>query len=493
MTSKSITKFILILITASILIHFLFGFILGLSVDEAHYLLYGLHPDWSYFDHPPMVGWLQIIPAHYNWPIGVTRLIPQLFWVISILLTMQLTRLIIKVFLLPTPKYIYQTAPWLSAFIIATAPLLHVISVGLVPDTILLVTVPLMMLLTILIYINLNTPQQPNIMLWIFLGITLGVSGLSKYTSIFFALAIPICLIHWQGLKIFKISGLWLGLIIAAVCITPVLYWNMSHDWISLKYQFNHGSGGHWKIKNVGIFFLTQLLCYGFLIPYGLIKIFKYFQKLPTYLFSFSLIPLVVFAVLSGNGGSLPHWTAPAWIAIIPFSSIGLAYTLFLEQKKIIIIFSSLQLALITIGFIFLATSGIPTEKLNPKNPIADLYGWDLAADKIQHLSKQMNVHHMVIQNWTMGSRLAWYTKSKNIHILDQRHDQFDIWFGKMPIGKNALLLQWSQMPYELPTKANEFSTCQKINTLAIRKLHHNIAKFKIFLCKNWGQTHLNT
>ena len=28
----------------------------GLTTDEAHYALYGLHLDWSYFDHPPLVG-----------------------------------------------------------------------------------------------------------------------------------------------------------------------------------------------------------------------------------------------------------------------------------------------------------------------------------------------------------------------------------------------------------------------------------------------------
>ena len=33
----------------------------GLGVDEAHYVLYGLNLDLSYFDHPPLVGWVQYI------------------------------------------------------------------------------------------------------------------------------------------------------------------------------------------------------------------------------------------------------------------------------------------------------------------------------------------------------------------------------------------------------------------------------------------------
>jgi len=65
-------------------IHFVFGFILGLSVDEAHYALYALHPDLSYFDHPPLVGWLQILPVKLNWTDGWIRLVPELIWLISI-------------------------------------------------------------------------------------------------------------------------------------------------------------------------------------------------------------------------------------------------------------------------------------------------------------------------------------------------------------------------------------------------------------------------
>ena len=50
------------------LLHGIIGAVVGLSVDEAHYLLYALHPALSYFDHPPLVGWLQ-------WP-GVALELP---------------------------------------------------------------------------------------------------------------------------------------------------------------------------------------------------------------------------------------------------------------------------------------------------------------------------------------------------------------------------------------------------------------------------------
>ena len=42
-------------------LHLLVAGRVPLSADEAHYALYGLHLDWSYFDHPPLVGWLQAL------------------------------------------------------------------------------------------------------------------------------------------------------------------------------------------------------------------------------------------------------------------------------------------------------------------------------------------------------------------------------------------------------------------------------------------------
>lgn len=42
-----------------LLMHVILSMVTQLSPDEAHYALYATHLDWSYYDHPPLVGWLQ--------------------------------------------------------------------------------------------------------------------------------------------------------------------------------------------------------------------------------------------------------------------------------------------------------------------------------------------------------------------------------------------------------------------------------------------------
>ena len=92
-------RLVIFAIILSFLIHVFFGFYLDFSVDEAHYALYGLHLDWSYFDHPPLVGWIQALPINFEFSVGFIRLfIPEVICLFSILMTMSLTRLILDSF-----------------------------------------------------------------------------------------------------------------------------------------------------------------------------------------------------------------------------------------------------------------------------------------------------------------------------------------------------------------------------------------------------------
>jgi hypothetical protein len=125
-------------------------------------------------------------------------------------------------------------------------------------------------------------------------------------------------------------------------------------------------------------------------------------------------------------------------------------------------------------------------DPLGKNNPIADLYGWSEAGEKMKILAQNNQIEHLVVQNWTLGSRLAWYAKPLPVHILDERVDQFDLWFGKLPIGKDALLLNWSQMSFTLPVGDTGFESCDKVDSMVVHHFGRDIAQFDFLLCKNW-------
>lgn len=484
------------LLIALLFIHLGFGFLLNFSVDEAHYALYGLHLDWSYFDHPPLVGWLQSIPIYLGAPDGLLRLIPESLWLLSILLAWKVCETIIaesSFFQKQSEKNrgsIASYAKWFTAIIIMTAPILHVLAVGLLPDTLLIVLVPLMQLLTLKINqaIKFNNPRELS--LWIALGLVLGLAGLSKYTSIFSALAIALCLFSWQGSKLLKHLGLWVCLLIAAILISPIIYWNWQHDWISFIYQIKHGSGSTWQVRRLIAFILNQLVTYGALPIIGVWLIFKNRFDFPKLFLSFFIVPFAIFLIMSGGGGSLPHWTSPAWLGLAPIAGIGLGLGWVNGRKLLIKSIITIQLGICTLGFVLLFFGGIPgsskDDTLGKSNPIADLYGWKEAGNKAIALAKENNISSLAVNNWTLASRLAWYAKPFPVFVIDQRFDQFDIWFGSPKLQSNAIYVNWSQMPYQPPVGLNSYKTCKIIDKLDIWHLGRIISSFEYFLCEDW-------
>ena len=79
-----------LVLASAFVLHYVLGAAVGLSVDEAHYALYATHLALSYFDHPPLVGWVQWPLVALNAPVEVLRWIPELLWLGTALLVFQI-------------------------------------------------------------------------------------------------------------------------------------------------------------------------------------------------------------------------------------------------------------------------------------------------------------------------------------------------------------------------------------------------------------------
>ncbi len=471
--------------------HFALGFSIGFSVDEAHYALYAQHLAWSYFDHPPLVGWIQ-------WPLvtltsseGLIRLVPELLWVISCLLVYQVTLEIHRFIQGRNSGYLTSSLPsantcgLMAVLAIVAAPMPHVLAIGLLPDTLL---APLSLGL---MFMALRWLIQDRFTIsdWLLTGALLGLAGLSKYTAIFTAFALLIVFIVARRKPSIGKIGFWLALLLALLLISPVLYWNWLNDWISFKYQIAHGSGGEWLWRRLGTFLGIQIIVFGPLLIIGSYIFLKdciHATRLSLLaLLGFFFIPFVIFASLSGGGG-LPHWTTPAWFCLAPFAGIGLAKAWSLQHRTVIRILFVFQIALCMIGFGFVLSGGITSSSIK-SNPIADLYGWKLAGQKAAELTQATKADGIAVQNWTLASRAAWYAKPIPVFVLDQRKDQFDIWFGQLPLGSNIVLINWSGMSFSPPVGSQSaFEGCELLDSLEIARFGWVLSKFDFSLCSNW-------
>ena len=471
--------------------HFALSFSIEFSVDEAHYALYAQHLAWSYFDHPPLVGWIQ-------WPLvtltsseGLIRLVPELLWVISCLLVYQVTLEIHRFIQGRNSGYLTSSLPsantcgLMAVLAIVAAPMPHVLAIGLLPDTLL---APLSLGL---MFMALRWLIQDHFTIsdWLLTGALLGLAGLSKYTAIFTAFALLLVFVVARRKPWIGKIGFWLAILIALILIGPVLYWNWLNDWISFKYQIAHGSGGEWLWRRLGTFLGIQIIVFGPLLIIGSYIFLK--DCIHTTRFSllallgFFFIPFVIFASLSGGGG-LPHWTTPAWFCLAPFAGIGLAKAWSLQHRTVIRILFVFQIALCIIGFGFVLSGGITSSSIK-SNPIADLYGWKIAGQKAAELTQATKADGIAVQNWTIASRAAWYAKPIPVFVLDQRKDQFDIWFGQLPLGSNIVLINWSGMSFSPPVGSQSaFEGCELLDSLEIVRFGQVLSKFDFSLCSNW-------
>ena len=482
------------------LIHFGFGFLLTLSVDEAHYVLYAAKPDWSYFDHPPLVGWIQWPLVAAGAPDSVIRLIPQALWLVSSLLARQLA---MRLFDQRTPESAPDVAQPLhrdtvglwAVGLVLLAPVMHVLAVGLLPDSLLMVLVLLLMSVTLnLAQAGALKRQWPQ---WLALGTLLGLAGLSKYTAVLPALAVIATLLIARGARVLLTSGPWLAALFALILISPVLIWNAQNEWISFIYQLKHGSGGTWQAKRLAAFIGIQLVAYGPLLFLGATlatrQVIHTRQWRYAGLLLFFFIPFVVTGLLSGGGGSLPHWTAPAWLAMTPFAALALAQRWVLGSRKLILAFIRAQVVICLFAFAALFFVGIPglsaEHPLARKNPLADLWGWDQAGLQARELALTHDLKSLSVRNWTLGSRLAWYARPLPVHVLDRRFDQFDLWFGDIAPGSDSLFVNWSQVKFDLPTKLGEFEWCRLIGTFEAKRFERHISRFDFYHCRHWGTT----
>ncbi len=470
-------------LAVAFVLHFALGSSVGLTVDEAHYLLYAYRPALSYFDHPPLVGWIQWPLVSIDAPLWLLRLLPGLLWVTTLL---AVHRLALR---LQPQAELAQTSGFYAVLCLALTPLLHLLGIGLLPDTLLMLWLALLMLQTLDL---MQVAAVQKTLPWFKLAVLLGLAGLSKYTAILPACAVAVCLLAAHGWRLLVNYRLWLATGLAVFMVLPVLVWNAQNDWVSFLYQTQHGKGGAWQALYLAQFLVIQVVAYGVLLWWGFVG-WRRVAVNHRWLGLFFVVPFGVHALLSGGGSSLPHWTAPAWVGLAPFAGIALArFTLAKAGKWWFGAVAAIQVVLCGGLMLLMLTGGRPllsassSEVADQPNPFADLHGWEQAGQHATRLAQSAQLPALAVQNWTLASRLGWYAKPLPVLVLEDRFDQFDIWAGDMPQGGNALLVDWSYMAYTLPLAPHGFSQCKWLETMPVKRFGQPLGYFRFYACFGW-------
>ena len=141
----------------------------GLGVDEAHYILYAINLDWSYVDHPPLVGWFH---APFYTLFGTSEFLVRL----PAILLFAIASFLAYLFTMQISGS--RKIALLAVVALNSSFLLNAMSLMLLPDSFLLV------LIIPLIFTILRIEETGELKYYIALGLILGLCGLAKYTSV---------------------------------------------------------------------------------------------------------------------------------------------------------------------------------------------------------------------------------------------------------------------------------------------------------------------
>ena len=164
-----------LLIVVSTLIRLVVAAFLGLGNDEAYHFLYALHPAASYYDHPPMVAWVEMLGLFGMGDLS-SKLALRLGFVLLFAGSTWLTARI--------------AGRWFGAWAGFYAALALNLTgyYGLAASTFALPDGPLLFfwLLTIdRVSLAIDEPRRPGLRPWAWVGLAWGGAMLSKYHAVF--------------------------------------------------------------------------------------------------------------------------------------------------------------------------------------------------------------------------------------------------------------------------------------------------------------------
>jgi dolichol-phosphate mannosyltransferase len=217
------------------------GSTLTLCYDESYYHYWSLHPQLSYFDHPPMTAWLMTLSgAAFGNSVWTVRIWPLLFSTLAALLARR-----------TASEMFDKPAGDRAGILILLAPIFLGNGVVMTPD------VPLALCWVAAIFCAWRAVQAEGLSWtwWSLAGVAAGLGFLSKYNMVlFFGGLILFFILSPQDRKRVFLGCLIAG-VVATLFFTPVIAWNVLNGFASFKFQLNRRmvpTAHHSALQNIG-------------------------------------------------------------------------------------------------------------------------------------------------------------------------------------------------------------------------------------------------
>jgi Dolichyl-phosphate-mannose-protein mannosyltransferase len=508
------------------------GFLVRLAIsiwlnpgfDEAYYYLYTLHPDWSYFDQPPLVTlttgigvWLTGQVSQFTIRIGTL-----------LIYTGSLTFL----YLAALRLYTLQIA--INTLAISSAIPIFQIAFGILnsPDTPLLFFWAISLWLATQEFFDYRA-YHPSYRLTL-LCLTAGLACLSRYDGFILGLGlIGFCLFSPTYRRALTSQWFLIGIPIFLLTISPVLYWNIIHDWASFRFQSGQAipTSGYQIDRVLSTLLLEMLYLFPtFGLPLLWILIRATIQQAMNFnwqqcirsggfriewdlekraLLLWLSLPLILgFTLVSGDRQILPDWKMPGfWIATILLaervaidrrnSSNRVPYRWFFGSICAIILLLSIALSHIGSGTFQTPSKstifGVLPIKTDTSTQIFDIQQLRQGLIRNSKLNSALKQADFVFTNrYYLGGQIGMAIEPifhKPVTCFDPNPHSFAFWSKpKQWVSKNAIYLGTKTFQVDLDAKnrySSYFKKITKLGEIPIRRGGEIVETFSVYQAQN--------
>ncbi len=462
--------------------------------DEAYYWDWSRQLDWGYYSKPPMIAWLIALSTSMGSSAFTVRLPAVVLGTGGLLF----------VFLLARRMYDDRVG-FVAVVLSAATPGNAAMSLIMTIDA------PLMFCWSAALYFTwrfLEGGSTSN--RWLLaLSITIGLGLLSKQTMLGFVVLSGLFLLTSpEDRRQFLRPHVWLCVLASLAFLTPVLWWNSQHDWITFQHTSEHFSGQSVSLlkrfTRAGEFLLGQ---FGVASPVTLwllaMTLFvagrslRRLERRERFLLSYCLLPLLLVVLFSFTRRVELNWPAPFYVSGFVLLAGTLAGGGFLQsaanlpghawRRAVIVGVASVLITyLLPFGF------GLQGSKLDP---VVRLRGWqDLGAEVGQKLAALPDAEKRVLvvtAGRGLASELAFYLPDQPTvlvwHDKGQVISQYDVW--GLPAErrrKHAVVITPGDREVPDGLRA-EFDAVKPIESVVIpvgqQREHH----YRLWLGTNWS------
>ncbi|MBK8397307.1 MAG: glycosyltransferase family 39 protein [Leptospiraceae bacterium] len=435
---------------------------IGLVPDEAYYWEWSRHLDLSYYDQGPGVAlyirFFTSIFGNTNFALKFAAVFATFLTTVTVYYTGVSLGLKSKQLF-----WILVFASFIPGFFGGSILIMH--------DSALLLSWGFALLFTVR-YLKTKNP------IYIYLLFAaLGFGALSKHTMVFFAIALVLWILFTPSeYGIFKNIHFWLGILLALLIISPVLYWNYLNDWENIDAILNLRSSGGANFSKVttGVYLISQALA---LSPFWIIGailllitgiVYRYnsssennpISKLKSFLLSSgdfptnawkmvflnALILPLFFLVLSFKKDIQANWVFASYLSLILFLAKAMGdngkYTKFYKYTMYIGLIPALLLDIAS--FYSIPISKLTSVNLDPHYIIGYRHdGFKEIVERVDELRQKKDSLAQIVTNRYQDAAIAsWYLPGQpfvsSINIMQK--NQYNLW-PSLEYGKNYFLI----------------------------------------------------